>query len=1086
MTVLLTELDRLAQHWAIEAIGPEATRSAFDAANHLYVKRNMGEQLIAAQAPANDAVSLIERAALAYELIAASEMDTAVTSLRRSDKDPSLLAPAAYRAFELRRSLDLDRASLRTYLFQILQLGSLAYASDRWAEFRGWMRDRGATPENLPATGDSWEDHILTSLAGIWIRLFRKDGWADLSEVSAAVAQLRAHQSEHEAVYLAAAQETSLQRPRAWRLVALYHWARASELLAVYLMQGTPPSIATDLDFHFSRAIAAAGQAIDPAFDVLIRWLRFISIRMTEGSLWSIASVDRRIRQMITTATQERGLFEFLPPQRVALLEQGLLDPAHGAVVVDLPTSAGKTVLAEFRILQALAQFRDEGGWVAYVAPTRALVSQIARRLRRDLGGVGVNVEHLTAAVALDEIEQTMVSGAASFDVLVATPEKLHLLLRKGILKRPLCLLVMDEAQNLEDQERGLRLEMLLATAKRDCLDVAFLLLMPNVPNAADLARWLAPGKNQTVSLTTSAWQPNDRLVGLVRVIEPPSGRGRDWSLEFEALTTSARTLTAKGRFRLGPEASLSLPYSQVKKSLSLIAGAAAQVLSARGTSVVVARTPADTWTIAAAVAKTFDETQQRDPDVALAMRFLETEIDPSFELVDLLRHGVGVHHAGLSDDARSLMEWLAELGKLRVLVATTTITQGLNFPVGSVFLASPQIPQRRASRKMSTRSFWNLAGRAGRVDQDSIGIVGLSCRDGDAANLTRLVAQATEDLVSRLVSLVDDLADRGQLMNLDKCIYQDEWTDFRGYVAHLLNESESLRDVLAETEILLRNTLGYVTLTNRDQRDQSKSEALLRATRSYAAELAQHPERATLADSTGFAPETVQQAIAQLSGLERHLSTDDWYPETLFGDAASSALSDLMGVLLNVPQVSASIEELTQGSSGRGTRVAEMASDWVNGVPVKEIAQKFFARGGEVTTADLTKACRAIYRDLAMAGPWGLSALARLPAAGINFDRLGDSERRRINLLGAMLYHGVSTENGVVMRMASVPRSVADSLGRAFAEVSGGAVHLPGEARSYLESLSPEDWEGHRPREATLDGAGYRRVWQVLSGVGA
>jgi len=498
-----------------------------------------------------------------------------------------------------------------------------------------------------------------------------------------------------------------------------------------------------------------------------------------------------------------------------------------------------------------------------------------------------------------------------------------------------------------------------------------------------------------------------------------------------------------------------------------------------------VARVIPDTWSIANAVAETLDVVPQDDEDIILAMRFLETEIDPNFHLVELLRHGVGVHHAGLSDEARSLMEWLAEHGKLRVLVATTGITQGLNFPVGSVFLASRQLPVRNA-REMTARSFWNLAGRAGRVDQDSIGVVGLSCRDGDEIELIRYVSEATGDLVSRLVSLVDDLAAQGQLMNLDRYIYRDEWTDFRGYVAHLLNESESLRDVLAETELLLRDTLGYVTLLDRDQQDQSKSEALLRATRSYATELSQHPERATLADSTGFAPETVQRAIAQLSQLDRHLSASDWDPESLFGDTTSSALPDLMGVLMHVPQVSASIEELTRGSSGAGTRVAEIACDWVNGVPVREIARKFFSSQGEVTTDDLTSACRAIYRDLAMAGTWGLSALSKLPTAGINFDNIGDNERRRINLLGAMLYHGVSTESGVVMRMASVPRSVADSLGKSFVEASGDAVHLPGEARTYLEGLAPQDWERHRPADATLDGAGYRRVWQVLSGIGA
>ena len=75
--------------------------------------------------------------------------------------------------------------------------------------------------------------------------------------------------------------------------------------------------------------------------------------------------------------------------------------------------------------------------------------------------------------------------------------------------------------------------------------------------------------------------------------------------------------------------------------------------------------------------------------EIILVQNFLKAEISSNFELIDMLSHGVGVHHSGLSDEVRALMEWLAEEGKLRVLCATTTIAQGINFPVSSVFLAS-------------------------------------------------------------------------------------------------------------------------------------------------------------------------------------------------------------------------------------------------------------------------------------------------------------------------------------------------------------------------------------------------------------
>ncbi len=163
-------------------------------------------------------------------------------------------------------------------------------------------------------------------------------------------------------------------------------------------------------------------------------------------------------------------MFELLPLQRAALLEQGLLAQAKTAIVVELPTSGGKTLLTEFRILQALNQFDADKGWVAYVAPTRALSAQLTRRLRRDFEPVGIRVEQLTGAVEVDAFEERLLNEFDQpFHVLVVTPEKLSLVIRNKKVARPLALVVMDEAHNLENNQRGLRIEFLLATVKRDC-----------------------------------------------------------------------------------------------------------------------------------------------------------------------------------------------------------------------------------------------------------------------------------------------------------------------------------------------------------------------------------------------------------------------------------------------------------------------------------------------------------------------------------------------------------------------------------------------------------------------------------------
>ena len=73
------------------------------------------------------------------------------------------------------------------------------------------------------------------------------------------------------------------------------------------------------------------------------------------------------------------------------------------------------------------------------------------------------------------------------------------------------------KAHNLEERGRGLRIELLLATIKQDCPHANFLLLMPYVEGTEAVAHWLAADLDagQTISLGTTPWKPNERIVGL-------------------------------------------------------------------------------------------------------------------------------------------------------------------------------------------------------------------------------------------------------------------------------------------------------------------------------------------------------------------------------------------------------------------------------------------------------------------------------------------------------------------------------------------------------------------------------------------
>lgn len=1082
-------LKALKEHWAISAVGRDELARIDNLVQERLAKWAVGRQISFSfeESPEDDRV--LQRMALAFELAAIEGLDelSRPAGENRALRDQAVAA--SFRAFDIRRLLPVP-AETHERLFFVLHLSAVAYCGDRWSDLRRWYKGRHEALKAPSVVDATWDRRLLYRLFDCWIRLFRKDGWDDLDQIREIIAGLRNDQRVHEDDRLRNGSE-SMDRAIAFRLAGLYNWAKGTETLARYMIQGEPGDPFGTLDKHFEAGIRAAAASGDAQHEVVLRWLHATARIMVTNSLWwATRTVNSRTSEFVRSLTRRphQAMFELLPPQRAALLEQGLLDQAKTAIVIDMPTSGGKTLLAQFRVLQALNQFRLEQGWVVYVVPTRALSAQITRRLRTDFEPIGLRVEQLTSAVEVDAFEEELLADREQpFDVLVTTPEKLSLVIRNKKVDRPLALLVMDEAHNLESEGRGLRIELLLATVKRDCPRANFLLLMPYVEGSESVARWLAHDidAGRAISLSTVPWKPNERIVGLYKAVADDSERG-GWRLEFETLTATEKAMPLHGIHRLGGVKPIDVPKSEVltkgvQKGLGLQTAAVGVVMSARGTSVAVANSIPTVWKMAGESARRLPDFDEVPVEIRLVQDFLRTEISPDFKLVDMLEKGVGVHHTGLSDDVRALMEWLAEKSSLRMLCATSTIAQGINFPVSSVFLASRFVHQGRRSVEIGPREFWNLAGRAGRIGHDSVGVVGLS-QGKDREALIEFVSRNTGALVSRLVALLDELAAQGALADLSDVLWQDQWEDFRCYIAHLWAEKKNLDAVLADSEQLLRQTYGYTSMRNDPARRQ-KADALLDATYSYARTLADMPDGIpALADSTGFSPEGVRAALGGLRNLETRLTPADWAPESLFGSGGKMA--DLFGVMLKVPQLKQDLVEI----GGRGfdrSRISDITSDWVNGKRIDAIAREYFSRDrdDDEGTAALTDACRAIYRTIVNSGTWGVSALSRV--SGIDFETLSDAERRRINALPAMIYHGVGSEDAVLMRMNSAPRSAAEALGSLYREVAGEDEHRysVGKARSFLKGLDAHIWHDVRPKDAPLSGAGYQRVWGILSG---
>ncbi len=1050
-------------HWLLEAIAKRRAQALRDA-DRVQFYREMTPQ-----EPDFDAQAM-------HEVVAALELAVLDMELDRFGDDEArqaVLHSAAADAFRLLRVLPLPEAPMAAAT-HMLRASVLAVIGDRGADAARWLRaldEQQAWPA-LPLNSSDWGERCRATLTDVWLRLVRKQGWSDRDTVLERVAALRSSQQEFEREYLGAFDPLEAKRS-ALELIAIYHLAKAADVLAHFITDGVVEDsfqIQPVLDSHFDRAIAACDTAQLVELGPLTRLLARAAAQMEANSLWTVtravnSRVTKFVRELVSRGRGDRALFDVLPPQRRTLAERGLLGSSRRAVVVSLPTSSGKTLIAQFRMLQALNQFDDRKGWVAYLAPSRALVNQVTRQLRRDFQPLGVVVERVSPAMEVNGIEAGVLAeeqSDAQFRVLVATPEKFDLMLRQGWeekIGRPLTLVVVDEAHTIQDSERGLRLELLLATINRECREAQFLLLTPFIQNAREVARWLGGLNSEDISLGVD-WQPNDRAIGIVSPVDAGAkkGRSRDYQVNFETVHTSRPSITLDEVFSLGKEQSLAASLSKAK-DVGTLAAITARKLSARGPVIAMHSRPDFVWKLAEKLKS--GRSEELPEDVRFVQDYVAAEMGVQFPLVDLLSHRVGVHHGGLPEEVRMLMEWLFEKGHLDTLAATTTLAQGVNFPVSGVVMAATQYP---FGQDMPAEDFWNIAGRAGRVSQGQLGVVALVAKDeAEVAKRRDFINRSTGDLNSALIQLAQAAA--GELTDLGLIVYHHpEWSSFLQYLAHTYRQMGQPSNFADQIEQVLRGTFGFERLrTSNSQLARS----LLTGIRSYVSYMASPAQPLGLVDSTGFSLQSIKTVMTHRGNI----GPDSWDRDRLF-QAGDSTLQTMMGVLLRVPELRDNLNAVLGGKTPDGDKLALILKDWVNGEELATIAERHFSQDGSDRVAALTKCGQNLFGKLAHTSSWGLSALLAITASDLE-----EGERSQLANLPSQVYYGVSTDEAVSLRLLGVPRRAAPRLAQAMQLKSGDS--LPS-IRQRLEALPEQAWGA----ALGADGQVYRRAWRIMDGV--
>ncbi|MDX9715398.1 MAG: hypothetical protein RBT37_08215 [Dissulfurispiraceae bacterium] len=303
MNVTTASLERINQHWAIQAIGEEQIKKASELANCLLVEKAVGDQIHFNYTFSQSDYELLDKVSMAYEMAAIEGLNDFLNPTSSDNDLREQCASGAYRAFQIRRLFKIPVTDEQR-IFHILHLSSLAYCGDKWPDLRRWYNENDHDFKIPSVANAPWDGRLLNRLFECWVRLFRKKRWDDLDRIREIVAGLREDQKQYEVEVLSDSSNAE-NRAMALRLISLYHWAKATEIQAKYMLQGEPAGVTSLLNKHFESAIEAAAASADSQLEILLRWLHIAGRQMVADSIWWVARrINSRVTKFVTEVTK--------------------------------------------------------------------------------------------------------------------------------------------------------------------------------------------------------------------------------------------------------------------------------------------------------------------------------------------------------------------------------------------------------------------------------------------------------------------------------------------------------------------------------------------------------------------------------------------------------------------------------------------------------------------------------------------------------------------------------------------------------------------------------------------------------------
>ncbi|PST65028.1 DEAD/DEAH box helicase [Shewanella algae] len=384
-------------------------------------------------------------------------------------------------------------------------------------------------------------------------------------------------------------------------------------------------------------------------------------------------------------------------------------------IVLSLPTSSGKTRIAEIAILKSLID--NPYSKILYLAPFRSLSYEVEESMEKTLAPLGFSSTFLYGGGQFSKLDKTLIENS---NVIIATPEKAKAIVRADEdIANQVGLLIVDEGHLLGAEERLIKIELFLEELKHHIYknNGKIILLSAVLPNTHDIAQWIAEDSDSVYETNKTI---ADKRFGLVKWTNA-NNVTIEWRGEPASFNNNfiEKFLPPRAKTKYFPNdknegiAATALKLSKLGTVLMFIAQARYVVSSANRVLRAMGGNP--------------ELHNYKNKELFELFRLACDEAGVS-EIYNLARYGILCHHGKIPTDVRIFIEKLLRLENVKVIVSTTSLGQGVNIGISTVIFADVFLNHQEKTR-IGSKDFWNIAGRAGRAFTDIEGKV-LYCID--------------------------------------------------------------------------------------------------------------------------------------------------------------------------------------------------------------------------------------------------------------------------------------------------------------------------------------------------------------------